>query len=1178
MSADIVTVLRAHDERRMAKSFTTATNGVVTSRAYDSATWFTAEPRTVEGIRSLHSLLVELEGDPFAGVIRGALAEGIDPRRVRRKKSGEGAPFTEIPRLWMQLDVDGIPLPAGTSILADPADAGASVLGIVTAHAPELEGVTAVVQFSSSAALNELAEAEEAAGLPPRWQGVAKPGVSAHVWFWLQAPVGEAELTRWFKHVNDRAGTKLLDPALARTVQPHYTARPIFGGGLRDPLAGRRTLLIEGMEDAAALVIPAHAPRTYSADAAGGTASTGAGYDGHLEAIGGADGFRDPILKAVSSFIATNWTSPDLAALKADIRHRIEGADAGGRPASQLEVYASDHHLDGIIAWMQEREKEKRAAKAQERRAPDVLPTFPDRGMTLDDAADKADATIAAFAAQVAKGEAPELLLRVTVGAGKSEAAIRNAPLLLNAARAGGREGAAYYLIPRHDLGDELRKRFADMHPHLKVETWRGMGADDPARPGAEMCLDPELPKAAAFAGLAHTEPCGACPLREECSYRKQRGKSADLWLIAHNAGFQSQPGGLPKAALTVWDEAFWQAGLAGTDTPIELALGDLLDDRTGPVTGLLRQRLLDLRRRVHDALEGHEAGGLMRSAFADAGLTVDSAAEWQKLEWQTKPTVKLDGVADRSNILERLRVAQGAGFNRKRALLGKYLRELLEGDTPRSINAQMAPGGADIRFAWREDFAAWVADAPKLFLDATTSPELVRVWAPRLTVEDIEVSTPHQRVRQVVGGEFGRSKFVQNGNNVRRLADLVAVELAEAKGDVLVIAQVAVKDLLHTELLHRFGGVLPPRLALAHHGAVTGLDAWGNAERVLVVGRPAINRRAGERLAEIITGQPVGVVADDEESRWPTIAGGIRMADGAAHGVRQPHHPDAMVEAVRWSITEGAVLQAIGRGRGVRRTATRPLGVTLLGELALPLTVASVEEWDEAQPDRLTVAAAEAVLNGTAVPLAPLDLAMARSDLFPSARAAALFFERGDNTPQALIGNIYKRMRGVIPCRYRKQGSRGVASHALVPIEAPREALEAAVGPLSFFEMEMPAAPPVATPPTHAEPPQPSPAGMLSRITEPPLAGLWTVRGATWGATIAADSTALVALLRPLERVAADICPDLIRPTFQAPLRVAKSPTGRIGMAPDMRLSPSPLPPWPIDTARPDTLSRMTT
>ncbi len=62
------------------------------------------------------------------------------------------------------LDIDGgVPLPDGCSVLADPTDAARAVLDILVAHAPELEGVTAVVQFSASAGLDELAAGELAA-------------------------------------------------------------------------------------------------------------------------------------------------------------------------------------------------------------------------------------------------------------------------------------------------------------------------------------------------------------------------------------------------------------------------------------------------------------------------------------------------------------------------------------------------------------------------------------------------------------------------------------------------------------------------------------------------------------------------------------------------------------------------------------------------------------------------------------------------------------------------------------------------------------------------------------------------------------------------------------------------------------------------------------------------------
>ena len=57
---------------------------------------------------------------------------------------------------------------------------------------------------------------------------------------------------------------------------------------------------------------------------------------------------------------------------------------------------------------------------------------------------------------------------------------------------------------------------------------------------------------------------------------------------------------------------------------------------------------------------------------------------------------------------------------------------------------------GDAVRFAWRRDFAEWLWDAPKLALDATTAPEVVRQWMPRLEAVDIEVQAPQQRVRQV--------------------------------------------------------------------------------------------------------------------------------------------------------------------------------------------------------------------------------------------------------------------------------------------------------------------------------------------------------------------------------------------------------------------------------------------
>ena len=267
------------------------------------------------------------------------------------------------------------------------------------------------------------------------------------------------------------------------------------------------------------------------------------------------------------------------------------------------------------------------------------------------------------------------------------------------------------------------------------------------------------------------------------------------------------------------------------------------------------------------------------------------------------------------------------------------------------------APLGGDqgtgpvVRFAWREDFSEWVANAPKLILDATTHETVVKAWVPDVEVVDIEIQAPGQRVRQIIGREFGRPFFAQCPSNVERLADFVLVELARSTGEVLVIVQLAVETPLREAIRLRLEGAMPNRLLIAHHGAITGLDAFRDAERVVVVGRPATDRIAGERLGELAKGAPVDTVTDAEDTRWPTVTAAIRMADGSGVPVRQPRHPDPARGSVPVQPTQGAVIQAAGRGRGVRRSEDRPVFVTILGEIALPLTVHEVATWDDAVP-----------------------------------------------------------------------------------------------------------------------------------------------------------------------------------------------------------------------------------
>jgi len=1065
--ADLLTVLRACAGHRLAKSYSIAANGCVVKRAYPNAKYFSVEAIRSDGIETLYRLLRDLEREPTACVIRGRPDPEADLCRARRMKRENGGIFEDVPRAWMMLDLDGLAIPAGVSVIEQPDSVARFVVEFLAGHAAELADVTAVVQFSASAGIEEMAKAEAVAGLAPRWEGAVKPGggIGAHIWFWLTEPWDGAALGRWAQAINGRAGYKVIDLATLRTVQPHYTAGPGFETGLCDPLQGRRTILVRGTADKATLRIPERV--SGQAGTSGTDAHADHGFTARLAMIGEPNGFHESINSAIASYIGANWPNPNVEVLLAALRERILLAEPGERSAAEIARYADPDLLRTRIVWVVERQAEQSANACV---AHPAAPTFPDRGVTPDLARTQAGICLKHFAERLRKAETPELLLRMTVGAGKSEAVIRNVPTLLQAARDGGRNGALIYLVPRHDLGDELKQRIAGLHPGLTVATWRGMEAGDPQRPGKAMCLDLVLPRAARNAGLPQTEVCDACPLKRDCGYRRQRAQKAEVWLAAHNLAFAGKPDAMPEAALLVMDEAFWQTGLAGLDRlhPIEMSLSDLSDDRTGAVTGPDRSRLLRLRQRVETILRCHDEGGLLQRRFVDAGFTETDAAAWQQLEERTQSRIGWQADMDRNVILARLQAVRDSGFSSVRALLAKFVRELVTGEAARSVNAEVQPGGTTLRFAWRCEFAPWAAGAPKLLLDATTAPAVARHWLGQLEVAEIEVQAPGQSVRQIIGAEFGRSRFTQNQNNVRRLADLVIVELATAEDDILVISQKAVEDLLRAALLERCDAELRPgaseamtvfgfpdgrRLHLAHHGAVTGLDEWRHVTGLIVVGRPALNRPAGERLATLVRGGPVEVVQDADAAHWPTTSAGIRLRSGCGRAVRQPCHPDPLVEALRSSITEGAVLQAIGRPRGVQRSGTNPVRVTLMAELALPVTVDSVESWDEAQPDRVMVAGAEAWLAKRALPLAPDDIASARKDLFRTGKAFSRYIEARGKNPQSLMKEIYKCLGGLC-ARYRKVGGRGSASFALVPARNGRAALEAVVGPLSYYEV----------------------------------------------------------------------------------------------------------------------------
>jgi putative DNA primase/helicase len=137
------------------------------------------------------------------------------------------------------------------------------------------------------------------------------------------------------------------------------------------------------------------------------------------------------------------------------------------------------------------------------------------------------------------------------------------------------------------------------------------------------------------------------------------------------------------------------------------------------------------------------------------------------------------------------------------------------------------------------------------------------------------------------------------------------------------------------------------------------------------------------EDTAGLLSGVELRTPRKDGAMVWfDRVERGIRLRDGSGVAVTCDQHPDALAEALRWQVCEAEVGQAIGRGRGVNRTAETPLDIGILADVVLPLTIDQVEEW--------AVPGLEVEMEAEGIWLeSPTDMAKAWPAVWATAKAA---------------------------------------------------------------------------------------------------------------------------------------------------------------------------------------------
>ncbi|HMM08772.1 MAG TPA: toprim domain-containing protein [Paracoccus solventivorans] len=691
----------------------------------------------------------------------------------------------------------------------------------------------------------------------------------------------------------------------------------------------------------------------------------------------------------------------------------------------------------------------------------------------------------------VARAALPPLLgLPVDVGLGKTSSA-RTAIAELIAAGALGKRKVVY-AVPRHDLGAEQVAAFEALG--VSAMLWKGRTAPDPTddKPDRLMCLDTE----ATFDALEIEHPVeqscckvknGAelllCPLFHDCGYQRQKplAQAAQVIVCAHDSLFHMKPEAIGEVGLLVIDEAFWQSGLRGLDGKATLTQDGLEPGRTsltcyngkGKMDVGATADLVAARERLCKALRVTEPGPLRLGLLEAVGLTPDDCRHTATLERRRMRDAGLrPGMSpvERRKRIEAILPQAGEPWAPpgRCATLWLILAEALENGHDAAgaeLVHEMTGAGSvrALRLRWRSTMRkGWAAQAAILHLDATLRPELVQTYLPRIDIgTPVAARQPHVRVRQVTGSPTSARALTPSPDAPERDRKAAATRLRDLRAwidlrarqchrpgraiNLLVVGQKVAIDAL------RSAG-LPPRVEAVHFNALSGLDRWGGIGGMVVFGRTLPAPRTVELIAMALTGRVPAPNPDDAGWWYPMTERRLRLADDRTAPLAMEEHADPIAEAVRWSICEGELIQAMGRGRGVNRTAATPLEIDLLTDVVLPVAVDALVPWSDLRPTRRDLMALTGIVLENAA-----DMAACFPELWPTREAAKKDGQRkGTND---YYGDLYNSRLSPSSAEvtYRPQGAghRSRAAHVdLSRILDPEAWLTNRLGPLASFEM----------------------------------------------------------------------------------------------------------------------------
>ena len=662
---------------------------------------------------------------------------------------------------------------------------------------------------------------------------------------------------------------------------------------------------------------------------------------------------------------------------------------------------------------------------------PDIEPDYPVPMLSVEEARGLLDAMIADACARIAawhsaggEGPSPQIGICATVGLGKSVAARRHLKDLSQTLRDQGLPHGILVVTPSHVLARETARSWSDAG--MKAAVLHGYEALHPIS-REPMCRDLDAVRAAISTGKAvppsvcSRGPKYQCDHLEGCLKRQNRLEiaNADVVVAPYDALFTGVSNDADRFGAILIDEGCWARAVRLTSNiwvesfdRVGIRALATENDRQGDAMA----DLAALRTRARAMFFQNGPGLLRRQMVLDAGFTLADCAAARELEiaclqdpnlfpgmaqWRRPKAFRI--AQENATILQVLRLWGN---------LGKLIGDASgEDGRIRILPPNPTTGLHEVRVMDMTMIHDHLARTPILHLDATLRDEIARTVLPRLEVQRIEVAAPHMALH-LVTGSFGKSALCadprasreENQRRQNRLSDVVDYVRWQARRfageEILVIT--------YKDCEAAFRSIA--NVHVAHFNAIAGLDSYKHVRLLIVVGRPLPSEAALVPLSGSIYGR-------DLQGGYRSVRKAVHMRGGGKSAVRVIGHVEAHGEAIRAAICDDEVIQAIGRGRGVNRTAETPLDVHVLGRLALPLVHDSVTGWEAVCPDIFQ----QMLLAGVAVD-SPTDAAALHPDLFDNEKQVQKVLERSGFKRHFPIRNSYREM-SLKSARYRRAG-----------------------------------------------------------------------------------------------------------------------------------------------------------